>query len=42
MYEGRKKIIEGFKNEIFQLIHVFHSDGQRSDSPAIPEPRIDE
>ena len=35
LYKGRKKIIEGFKNEIFLLIKKdFVSDGQRPDSPA--------
>ena len=41
-YQGREIIIEGFKNGIFLLItEDFHSGGQRSDSPAVPDPSID-
>ena len=43
LYKGREKIIEGFKNGIFPLMaEDFHSDGENSDSPAIPDPNIDE
>ena len=43
LYKGREKIIEGFKNGIFPLMtENFHSDGKNSDSPAIPDPNIDE
>ena len=42
-YKGIEKIIEGFETGIFSLItEDFHSDGQRSDSPATSDPSTDE